>query len=153
MGELRGDLALCNHPAKRSYLPQIPFQESACRTAAGRHGGLAEGSPLIVSEGSLLLPELPREVPGSCFADEGIKAAAPVDQRDTGGGGGSGVPAFVPSGLLLGPAGHRKTASGDFDEVFPPQSSDAHAFVQEDAAGCPAGLCGSIWTAGFGGIR
>src|SRR6478735_52328 len=50
-------------------------------------GGLGEGFRFIVSEGGLLLPELTKEVPGAGFEGEGIKAAAPVDQRHAGGPG------------------------------------------------------------------
>ena len=51
--------------------------------------------------------------------------------------GGRPAPSRDGSGGRL--TGDWKTASEDFDEVFSPQSGDAHAFVQEDVAGFAAG--------------
>jgi len=38
-----------------------------------------------------------------------------------------------------GLTGHRKAAPGDFDEVFAPESGDAHTLVQKDVPGLTAG--------------
>ena len=72
----------------------------------------------------------------------GLFAGLPkgFDEGQEGLVGGRAAPSRDGSGGRL--TGDGKMASEDFDEVFAPQSGDAHAFVQEDVAGCPAGPAG-----------
>ena len=86
---------------------------------------------------------------GQPVAQDGVQALAAgwfaglpkgLDERQEGTVGGRAAPARDgPGGGLTS---DRKTAAEHFDEVFAPQSSDAHTLVQKGVAGCAAGPAG-----------